>query len=205
MKASSLVKGISETLTWQPQDKILNGSNKSDLFNNANWRKGFMAFCKFDLSFEATIYNNQIDELAKLAREHPNMNIMLSHMATPIAVAGEFGGIEKTKLERDTIFNAWRDSMSRLAENQNVHVKLSGLAMPICGFQCHKNQSAPSPTEVAKSFGPIINHAIDKVSLPLSTLIEAYQMIFENLADEHKRKIFYSNAMNFYKINTASI
>jgi predicted TIM-barrel fold metal-dependent hydrolase len=64
-------------------------------------------------------------------------------------------------------------------------------------FNGIKNQSSPSPTEVAKSFGPIINHAIDVFGddrclfgsnypidkLILSTLIEAYQMIFENLAD----------------------
>jgi L-fuconolactonase len=145
----------------------------------------------------STIYNNQIDELAKLVRVHPNVDIMLSHLATPISVAGEFVYLGKTKLERDNIFNAWRDSKSSLAEKLNVYLKLSGLAKSIYGFQWHKNQSSPSPTEVAKSFGPIINHAIDVFGddrclfgsnyptdkLILSTLIEAYQMIFENLAD----------------------
>lgn len=91
----------------------------------------------------STIYNNQIDELAKLVRVHPNVDIMLSHLATPISVAGEFVYLGKTKLERDNIFNAWRDSKSRLAEKLNVYFKLSGLAKSIYTFQWHKKSVQP--------------------------------------------------------------
>lgn len=221
LDTSNLVKGIRETLAWQPNKRILNGSKKPDLINTVNWIKGFEIFSKFNLSFEATIYHNQIHDLAKLAESYPNIKVMVSHLATPVAVAGEFGGMGKTKHERDQIYNTWKDSISRLAENQNVNIKLSGLGMPICGFGWNKQNSNFSNETIADSFAPYINHAIDsfgidrcffgsnypidKVSFPLTTLIEAYKIILEDLTDHQRSKIFYMNALNFYNINQENI
>ena len=216
LNASNLVRGVRETLTWQANKRILNGGNRSNLINDTEWRKGFEVLSKFDLSFEATIYDNQIDDLSKLARTYSKTNIMLSHLGTPISAAGEFGGFGKTKSDRDEIIKSWEDKILKLAENKNVFVKLSGLAMPICGFGWHNNKQTPSAEQVANSFSPFINHAIkafgvdrclfgsnypiDKVSLPLTTLINAFELILTEMTDDNRQKIFYQNALKFYKI-----
>lgn len=217
LEASNLVKGAREQLFWQPNKRIMNGCKMKGRINDPEWRKGFEILSNYDLSFEATIYDGQIDDLTELARDYPNMNIMLSHLGTPIAVGGEFGGNGKTKTERNKTIQSWKDKMSRLAENKNVFVKLSGLAMPVCGFSWHKRSHAPSVEHVAESFSEFIIHAvkvfghnrclfgsnypIDKVSLPLNTLIDAYKIVLSELTEDECQRIFYQNALTFYRIN----
>lgn len=218
LAASPLVRGAREILTWQPGKRILNGADSPDRIRDARWRKGLETLARYDLSFEATIYDNQIGDLAELAADFPGMKIMLSHLATPVAVAGPFGDRGKTDSDRARTFEEWKDGLSRLAEQPNVHVKLSGLAMPVCGFGWHTAEASPSAQQAAAALAPFLEHAvavfgadrclfasnfpIDKVSLPLSTLIEAYGIVLGDLPDDQRHRIFCANALEFYRIDS---
>lgn len=214
--ASPLVKGAREALSWQADKGILNGCADPDRIHNPNWRKGFECLLKTGLSFEGTIYHNQLEQLGELAGAYPEQAIMLSHLATPVAGAGAFGGSGKTTQERADIFKSWQSGLSKLAEHANVSVKLSGLAMPVCGFGWEHRAQPPSTQEIADAFAPYFDHAIkafgadrclfgsnfpiDKVSLPLKHLIDAYLILFKALSIQDRQKIFYQNALDFYRM-----
>jgi predicted TIM-barrel fold metal-dependent hydrolase len=212
--ASQRVQGIRDILTWQPDKKILNGAKTDNKMSDPIWREGFAQLSEFDLSFEATIYDNQIEDLNDLARAYPDQRIMLCHAATPIAIGGPFGGKGNSEQERDKIFKNWKERLSKLAENQNVWIKISGLAMPVCGFGfAHRKADS---NEVADFLNPLVQHLIsvfgiercvfgsnfpiEKVSLSYELLIDSFQKIMSDYSIEDQSAFFNSNAKNFYKI-----
>ena len=213
--ASQKVHGIRDMLSWQPNKGILNGVKSEGKMSDSNWRKGFEQLSEFDLSFEATIYDNQIDELNELAKAYPDQKIMLCHAATLIAVGGPFGGVGNTEQERDRIFKTWKEGLTKLAEHQNVWVKISGLAMPVCGFGFEHRKT--DDNEVAELLNPLVQHLIstfgvercvfgsnfpvEKVSLSYKLLIDSFQKMMNDYSEEDQQAFFNLNAKKFYKIN----
>lgn len=214
--ASQKVCGIRDMLSWQPTKRILNGATSEGKMSDSIWRKGLEQLSKFDLSFEATIYDNQIDELNELAKAYPNQKIMLCHAATPIAVGGPFGENGNSEQERDRIFKTWKEGIAKLAEHQNVWVKISGLAMPVLGFGFEHRKQEPSSEEVVDLLNPLVQHLIsafriercifgsnfpiEKVSLSYELLIDSFQKMINNYSEEDQRAFFNLNAKKFYKI-----
>jgi len=214
LEASKLVKGARESLAWQPDKRVLNGCKNPNKMADLEWNKGLEVLSRHNLSFEATIYHNQLIDLSAVAKAHSELDIMLSHLGTPVDVGGCFTGADKAGQE--TVFGKWKDGMAQLAENQNVYVKLSGLSMPVVGFGWSSETNTPSIEQVAETFSPFVEHAvdvfgpdrcvfgsnypIDKVSLPLSTLVQAFDLILSNRDEAVRQRIFYQNAADFYRI-----
>jgi predicted TIM-barrel fold metal-dependent hydrolase len=106
--------------------------------------------------------------------------------------------------------------MATLAALPHVHVKLSGLLMPILGFGFHERPAPPSATEVAEALGPIVrevvdlfgedrcmfasNFPMDAVSAPLETILDAYFLALADRSTEGLAKIFAGNAARFYDL-----
>ena len=88
--------------------------------------------------------------------------------------------------------------------------------MPVVGFGWSSETNTPSIEQVAETFSPFVEHAvdvfgpdrcvfgsnypIDKVSLPLSTLVQAFDLILSNRDEAVRQRIFYQNAADFYRI-----
>lgn len=141
---------------------------------------------------------------------------MLCHAATPIAVGGPFGENGNSEQERDRIFKTWKEGIAKLTENQNVWVKISGLAMPVLGFGFEHRKQEPSSEEVVDLLNPLVQHLIsafriercifgsnfpiEKVSLSYELLIDSFQKMINNYSEEDQRAFFNLNAKKFYKI-----
>jgi len=217
LEASDRVRGIRETLTWHPSDSVLNGGTGPGRMQNPAWRKGLEELA--GLSLEATCYDLQLDALSSLAEAYPDQPVMLSHLGTPVAVGGPFGDLGHTPSERKEIRVRWEASMARLAEHTNVCVKLSGLAMPVCGFGWERSDQEPSVAEVCDAMGPLItfaieafgvercmfasNFPIDKVGLSYGRLFDAYLSITADRTPQERDALFRGNAARFYRLDGA--
>ena len=216
LDASHRVRSIRDMLYWHPNARIYNSTPAKKRSANPDWRAGFAQLRRFGLRFDATIYHHQLNELADLATCFPDQPIVLCHLGTPVAVAGPFGGLGMSSAERDRTRNEWQISMGRLAACSNVHVKLSGLLMPVCGFAFRSTENAPSVNEVADAIGPFITFAIDmfgvercqfasnfpveKVAVGYATLYNAFRSLVASRPSADQSRLFAENTKCFYGV-----
>ena len=207
--ASPRVRGVRDMLTWHRAPGVLNGAKRDGQTREIEWRKGFEQLARFNLHFEATCYADQLDDIAELASEHPDQRIVLSHVGTPVAVAGRFGGVKE-----GASTESWREGMQRLAACPNVFLKISGLAMPVCGFGFEKRKQLPTPDEITERFEPYTNFAIDtfgpsrcmygsnfpvdKVSMSLATWQQAFNRIIASQTTETQEQLRSGTATRVY-------
>jgi len=214
LATSSRFRGIRYALTHHPKKSILNACEDPDLMNDATWRKGYAKLAPLGLSFDATVYHHQLDNLTSLAQDFPDVQVILCHAGTPTGYGGPFGGEGQTIDERNEIANTWRKSMSRLAELPNINVKISGLAMPILGWDYHRGN--PDANQVAEDFRPIVdfiidtfgadrcmfasNFPVDRISMPWATLFDSFNLTVENRSEAERQALFYGTAARVYSI-----
>lgn len=92
------------------------------------------------LSFDACVRSWQLDTLAELARQVPELSIVLDHMGKPPVAEGTLG--------------AWSDAMRNLAALPNVVVKLSGAGAEAAPGRPLEGQALPFIEETLRIFGP---------------------------------------------------
>lgn len=216
VEASPRFRGIRYTLTHHPAKGVLNGCKTAGLANDRTWREGYAMLANHGLSFDATVYHHQLDDAAALARDFPDVPLILCHAGTPTACGGPFGGEGASAAARDRIAREWRDGMARLAELPNVTVKISGLAMPILGWGWERGSEPPGTDEVAEAWKPLVdfmvdsfgadrcmvasNFPIDTVSMPWTTLYEAFEMTVADRPEAERRALFAETAQRIYRL-----
>ena len=212
--ASSRFVGVRDMLAHSPLPGVMNWHEDSRAVLRDDFRRGFDLLAKENLTFEAWVYDHQLPDLCELVERHPSTRVMLDHIASPVGVGGPYQGRGLTRDERRSIRQRWLDNLRRLAESRQVHVKLSGLAMPILGWGFHERPVAPEVSEVVDKLGPLISSALgifghercvfasnfpmDIVSMPLDTLYEAYFRLTASLGEDTQQRLFRDNAVAFY-------
>ena len=137
-------------------------------------------------------------------------------MATPIGLMGAFAGFGHTKKDRDLILKQWQEGIALVAENKNVNVKLSGMFMPILGWDLHQITNQPSTAEIVDKLQPLIeftikqfgvdrcmfasNFPMDKVSLSYQQLYAVYKEIVQDHSVDDQNMLFSENAKRAYKM-----
>jgi predicted TIM-barrel fold metal-dependent hydrolase len=101
--------------------------------------------------------------------------------------------------------DAWRDGMRRLAAQENVVVKLSGL-----GTFIHRNDAghiADIVSETIVIFGSDrcvfgSNFPIEKLWTDYADLISTYRAVLGGYTEEAKRAMLRDNALRIYRMGT---
>lgn len=217
--ASGRLRGIRDSMAAHPDRRVHSWTDPAR-FGSDETRSGVATLGERQLTFEAWCYSNQLDELAQLASDVPMTTIMLDHIGTPVGLGGPFGGQGETAADRERIRDHWYASLERVAANPNVHCKLSGLLMPICGFGYHERSAddRPSRSEVVDALAPHVLNAIstfgpercmfasnfpmDKVSIGYEELWDVFIEIAADagLTGEQEAALFADNAAAFYRL-----
>jgi len=87
---------------------------RADLMNDPDWRRGFGLIGEHRLLFELQIFTSQFADGAKLAAAFPGTPFVLMHCGMPEDLS-------------EPGMAAWREGLKRLADQPNMHAKLSGL------------------------------------------------------------------------------
>ncbi|MEM6965321.1 MAG: hypothetical protein AAF573_11180 [Bacteroidota bacterium] len=90
---------------------------------------------------------HQLNDFTKLVSDIPQTKVVLDHVGTPVGLGGQPSHVGRTPQQRDFIFKKWYDDLVRLAEVTHVQLKLSGLLMPVCGFQFKKRRQPTTLNE----------------------------------------------------------
>jgi predicted TIM-barrel fold metal-dependent hydrolase len=177
------------------------------LMHDRDFRRGLRRLPAHDLTFEAWIYHPQIRTLTEVARECPEVKIVLNHFGGPLGVG---------PYKRDEVFAGWRTDIRELAACPNVYVKLGGLAMIINGFDFHLAPLPPSSGEMANAWRPYVetcidnfgaercmfesNFPVDKGACSYPVLWNAFKRLAAGALATEKADLFAGTASRFYRL-----
>ena len=204
-------KGIRHGASWDESEEIRNSHSIPirHIYLDSKFQQGIEQLDALNLTLDAWNYHKQIKELTELAKCFPNLKIVQNHFGGPL-------GIGPYKNKREEVFSEWKDSISELAERENVYMKLGGLAMPINGWGWHKRELPTTSDELVEKHGKYYLHAInsfgvkrcmfesnfpvDKRSISYPILWNGFKRVVRDYSLEEKEFLFSKAAAEFYSL-----
>ena len=140
---------------------------------------------------------------------HPEAKVALNHIGGRV-------GIGAYASRQDEVRAAWTRDVKALARYPNLHVKLGGLGMPLCGFGFETRQQ-PYPSEgLEQAWRPWFqtciaafgvgrcmfesNFPVDRVSSSYRNIWNAFKRIAAGASADEKAALFSGVAGRFYGI-----
>ncbi len=207
-------RGVRNMAVWH-KDPEAHGSTArppEGLLADPSFRKGLGVLTAMGLSFDTYLYHTQLGEFCDFARACPDTPIVLNHVCAPIGI-GPYAG------KRQEVFAEWSRGMAEAAKFPNVCVKLGGLGMRIFGFTFHEQNLPPASEELAKAWGPYLEHCIsvfgpgrcmfesnfpvDKGSCSYVALWNAFKRIAAQYSPSEKTALFSGTAARVYRLDVA--
>lgn len=152
---------------------------------------GLRACVDQNLRFDALVKAPQIPVISELAQRHTDLQIVLDHAAKPPIASG--------KLDQ------WMSDIVALAKCPNVMCKFSGLLTE--GSKPWRVEDfRPVATTLLDAFGPdrLIwgsDWPVMRLADELDVWVELSKELLAPLTDGEREKVFYQNAIDFYRLN----
>lgn len=189
LAAYERVAGIREIISWHPDPAKARVAD-SGIMQDAAWRRGLALLERHGLSFDMLISPWQHDAALELAREHPGIVFAVNHCGSPMDRDAE--GMER-----------WRKGLARLAEAQNVVLKISD---PVAyDPEWTKESLAEVVLHCIACFGPercmfASDYPVAALHIAFGEWLAVFDAIVEELSDDEKRAVFYDCARKTYRI-----
>jgi predicted TIM-barrel fold metal-dependent hydrolase len=184
-----LMRGVRMQLHWH-QIEMYRFAAAPDLMNDGRLRKNIRLLGEHGLSFDLQVFTSQMADAARLAADNPDITFVLQHA----------GMLEDLSADGRT---AWREGMQRLAGQQNIVSKLSGL-----GTFIHANDPAHIEDVVLQTveifgaerclFGS--NFPIEKLWTSYADLVAAHRAAVSTLPIEDQQAILAGTAERVYRL-----
>jgi L-fuconolactonase len=200
-------RGIRQMATHDDQVRV---HPSPGLLLDLHFRDGFARLQRRGHSFEAWLYHPQLPELIDLMEAFPEARVALNHIGGRI-------GIGSYAERQDEVKAAWTRDIRALARYPNVHVKLGGLGMPLCGFGFETRPQPVPSAELAQAWRPWFetcidafgprrsmfesNFPVDRVSGTYRNVWNAFKHIAKGTSLDEKTDLFSGTATRFYGIS----
>ena len=210
-KGEGLFRGIRHSGGWDADEAVRNAHSEptQHIYFEDKFQRGLEQLVDLNMVFDTWHYHNQIKDLTILAKALPSLQIVHDHFGGPLGI-GPYEGRQKD------IFGQWKDDILELSECPNVYSKLGGLAMPVNGWDWHKNDSPASSDELVEAHKEYYSHTIsafgvkrcmfesnfpvDKQSISYHVLWNAFKKMSLGFNDDEKNYLFYKTAKDFYSL-----
>ena len=210
-KGEGLFRGIRHAAGWDKNNEIHNSHSNpiENIYHNKSFIKGAEELINLKLTFDAWHYHHQINDLSIFAKKYPELTIIHDHFGGPLGV-GPYEG------KKEEIFKKWKDDISLLSESKNVYAKLGGLAMPVNGWNFHKQNKPASSDQIVDMHHEYYLHTIncfgvercmfesnfpvDRRSVSYHVIWNAFKKMVLGYSDEDKNKLFFKNAKDVYGV-----
>jgi len=183
-------RGIRHMLNWSDDRPNFRFAEAGDLMDDAQWRSGFKLLSKFNGSFDLQVWPWQLEDAARLAKDIPEVPIILNHTGMPLGrTPGEL--------------REWRKGLEALGEADNISAKISALGM------LDKNWTVESIAPFVLDTIDILgvdrcmfasNFPVDSLFSDYKTLWLAYDEITSEFSVSERSKLFFDNAEKYYRI-----
>jgi predicted TIM-barrel fold metal-dependent hydrolase len=205
-------RGIRQAANYHPSEgpyRYMPSRPPRGLLFDPGFRAGFGHLATRGLSFDAGVFHHQLSDLADLADAFQETAIIINHCGLAV-------GMDMDAHGRAEVFAEWRDAMREIARRPNVLCKVGGLGLPFWGFGFENRPDPIGYEELAATWGPYIQTAIEIFS-PDRCLIEsdypveslscgfvplwnALKYIVRSATSEEKAALFHGTAARVYRI-----
>lgn len=181
------VVGVRHLVNWHPTDAGRRAYDR-DLTVSDAWRAGYARLAGHGLSFDFHGFPPQLAGMIAAARQHPDVPLILNHLALPIVGDG---------------LDEWRAGLSALADLPFAAIKLSGAGYINSPFDPAKFRDLV--LEVIDRFGTsrvlvATNFPADRLFATLDQTLGAYEAILANFSDDERRDLWGRNANRIYRL-----
>jgi L-fuconolactonase len=162
-----------------------------DFLLNKSFRKGVARLKEFGYTYDILIYHTQLPAATDFISELNDQKMIIDHCAKP-----DIGTKAMTE---------WKKRMREIAENKNIHCKVSGLLTETKWKNWSAADFYPYLDVVFESFGlertlfgsdwPVM--LLSGIYVQWKSLLEKY---LENYSEEEKEQFFGKNANEFYSL-----
>ena len=209
-------RGVRQTAGWDKDPSVFGWMYpfvEAEMYAREDFREGFSVLQSMGLVFDAFILSPQMDDICSLARAFPGAPIVVNHLAVPVGV-GRFAG----RLEEE--FPNWRAGMARMAQNENVLMKIGGLGSLVSEFPSFMARPPFTSQQLADEWRPYVETAIElfgadrcmfNSDLPTNrsgtfrTLSNAYKHITADCSENEKQAIFAGTAARVYDLDLSAL
>ncbi|MDR5774733.1 MULTISPECIES: amidohydrolase family protein [unclassified Caballeronia] len=154
------------------------------------WRRGYALLAAYDLMFELQAPWWHFAEAAELARDFPDVKIIVNHTGLPADRSEE-------------ALRAWRAALDTLARWPNVWLKISGIGE--AGINWSVERNGPVVREAIASFGVercmfASNFPVDSLVVSLDNLFGGFKAMVAHRTPAERLALFHDNASALYRI-----
>ena len=146
-------RGVRISSGWHSHEGIHNVGDRESLLLEASVNEAVNVVHRMNLSLDVWLYHTQLEEVAQLADNHPDLTIVLNHVGSPI-LGGPYRG------KNDEVFAHWKAALLPVSERHNVFVKLGAMPIRMPGYEGDRTLP-PSSQEVAQAWRPWMETCID--------------------------------------------
>ncbi|MBT0566237.1 amidohydrolase [Williamsia sp. CHRR-6] len=211
--------GIRIVAGRHPDPEVRDWCDEDSLYQSPAFLRGFRHLAERGLIFEACVYADQTPDVVALAREFPEVTIVVDHLACPVGIFGPVGRhTGRSAAARASIRARWRDQVAALADCPNVVMKISGLGFALLGYGDQADGNIADQSVLTDMVGPLIarcvevfgpdrivfgsNFPIDKANASMVMLVGSVLDVTGSLGADLVRNILRDNAIRVYGINT---
>jgi predicted TIM-barrel fold metal-dependent hydrolase len=191
--AFPLMRGVRQQIHWH-ENPLYRFASRPDAMDDPLFRRNVVRLAERGWVFELQVFTSQMEGAARLAADVPDVTFILQHA----------GMLEDTSADG---WENWRRGMRRLAEQSNVHTKLSGL-----GTFIRRND----PTHIAAIVRETVaifgverclwgsNFPIEKLWTDYASLAQAASASVATLSPSDRRRVLCDNAVALYGLETVA-
>lgn len=191
-------KNISDRLNHFSSNKIIKGfrhvvqGEADDFMFREDFRNGISVLKSFDFTYDILIFSRQLPAAISLVKDFPDQKFVIDHIAKPDIKSGNI--------------ISWEKGIREIAKQDNISCKISGMVT-------EANWKNWKPADLKPYLDVIFeNFSTDKLMYgsdwPVLNVASDYTEVVKTLEDyisqfsiEKQNKIWYENAVSFYKLN----
>jgi L-fuconolactonase len=187
-----------EVLTANPKFKgvrhLVESEPADDWLEQPSVLEGLRVLEKHRVSYDLLVHTRHLKHVQTVAEACPNLRLVVDHMAKPPIASGEIAN--------------WASVLGEVAAYPNVSCKLSGLVTEANWTSWTTEDLRPSVDRVLDFFGPKrmmfgSDWPVCLLAAPYAQVLESFQTLLADLAEDERKRIFGENVREFYRLNAA--
>lgn len=182
------VVGIRAIISNHP-DASKSWVSDPNLADSDAWRKDIAVLAGLGLHLELMMYPYQAQSVARLAKDFPDLTIVVNHCGSPID-------------QDDEGMALWRSALGTLATHENIQLKVSDIAAYVPEWTPDRVTSIIKDCLIAFGtercmFGT--DYPVVTLQMSLEDAFNTFHQAIANLSGDEQRAIMHDNAFRIYR------
>ena len=190
-------ENIEERLNHFSSNKIIKGfrhvvqGEADDFMLRKDFQNGISALKQFNYTYDILIFHRQLPAAIELVNQFPDQPFVIDHIAKPDIKSGEI--------------SSWKKGIQEISKAENVSCKISGMVTEADWKKWKTDDLKPYLDVIFENFSadklmfgsdwPVLNVASD-----YAEVVKTLEDYIVRLSVKNQNKIWFENAISFYKL-----